>query len=134
MRRTIVVISAAAVTALSSGCTPVTSPLDLAGTYTLKTVNGAVLPYQIPQVGPTSVVALNDEFTLTPDGTYAESGQEQVTTAGIVSISPLIDAGDFTRRNDALTLESLLFGARPATVSGTTLTLVQNGLTLVYRK
>jgi hypothetical protein len=133
MRRTNTTLIALALVVLTFGCTPLTSPLDLVGTYSLKTVNGDSIPDMLPQHGATTVLVLDDMFTLTTGGTYSEIGHEQITTGGVASVSTLIDAGIFTRRNDALVLNSVLFGDRPASVKNRTLTLVQNGLTLVYQ-
>jgi len=134
MRRTLTASFVVVAASLTLGCTPLTSPLDLAGSYSLKSVNGLPVPYTFPADGSTVVLVEDDVFTLNPGGTYAESGQEQVTTAGVPSVRPVIDAGYFTRRNNTVTLESLLVGTRDASIQGGTFTLVQQGITLVYQK
>jgi hypothetical protein len=133
MRRTNTTLIVLALALLTFGCTALTSPLDLVGTYSLKTVNGGSVPHALPQQGATTVLVLDDTFTLTTSGAYSELGHEQITNGGVVSVSALIDVGTFTRRNDALVLNSVLFGDRPASVKDHTITLVQNGLTLVYQ-
>lgn len=134
MRRTAAVGMTLLAASLALGCTPVTSPLDLAGVYSLKTVNGHPLPYVLPQAGTTTVVVLNDAFTLNPAGTYSEQGYKSYLTAGVVSVGFPVDAGYFTRRDNVITLESLIFGTRPASIVNGSFTMVQDSLTLVYQK
>jgi hypothetical protein len=134
MRRTVYAAVALAAASMAIGCSPVTSPLDVSGLYSLKTINGAALPAVISQTGATTITVWNDAFTLTPNGTYSEQGYKSSTTSGVISISYPVDAGNFTRRDDAITLESLLVGIRPAVLSNGTLTVVDRGLTLVYQK
>ena len=122
------------VAAFMLGCSPTTSPLDVIGTYVLKSVSGSPLPYQLPGVGPTRVHVLDDMIILTPSGTYSEVGHKLFTTGSTVSLASPVDAGSFRRRGDAITMESLLIGIWSGTVSGNTLTLEQQGLTLVYEK
>jgi hypothetical protein len=116
------------------GCSPTTSPLDVIGTYVLKSVSGAPLPYQLPGTGPTRVHVLDDMIILTPSGTYSEVGHKLLTTGSAAVVAAPVDAGNFRRRGDVITMESLLIGIWSGTVNGNTLTLEQQGLTLVYEK
>src|SRR5476651_871548 len=93
MRRTVFVGMALVAASLAIGCSPVTSPLDVSGLYSLKTINGAALPAVISQAGATTITVWNDAFTLTPSGTYSEQGYKSSTTSGVTSISYPIDAG-----------------------------------------
>jgi hypothetical protein len=134
MRRTVAVGIVLAAGSLMVGCAPDTSPLDIAGIYLLTTVNGLPLPYVFPQVGTTTAEVLNDKFTLTPDGTYAETGEKRFITDGLISFTFPADAGTFTRRGTAISLESLISGSASATLQNGTLTLLDQGLTLVYQQ
>lgn len=116
------------------GCSPATSPLDVIGTYSLKSISGSPLPYQLPQDGPTAVHVLDDMIILTPSGTYSEVGHKLFINGSMVSVATPVDAGNFRRRGDAITMESLLIGVWTGTIKGSTLTLEQQGLTLVYEK
>jgi hypothetical protein len=120
--------------AFTLGCSPTTSPLDIVGTYSLKSVSGSPLPYQLPGAGPTRVHVLDDMIILTPSGTYSEVGHKLFTTGSSVSVATPVDAGNFRRRGDSVTMESLLIGTWTGTIKGSTLTLEQQGLTLVYEK
>lgn len=118
----------------ATGCSEPTSPLDLAGIYILKTVNGLPLPFMFPPTGATVVQALDDAYTLNPQGTYAEVGHKLYTTAGVATLTVPIDAGNFTRRGTEITLQSVVFGTSSGTMNDGTFTVVQQGLTLVYQK
>jgi hypothetical protein len=120
--------------AFTLGCSPATSPLDVIGTYTLKSVSGSPLPYQLPEVGPIKVHVLDDMIILTPSGTYSEVGHKLFTNGTMASVATPVDAGNFRRRGDAITMESLLIGVWSGTIKGSTLTLEQQGLTLIYEK
>ena len=84
MRRTVVALLAA----LSAiGCSAATSPMELAGSFSLKTVNGTPLPYLFALVGSTTVEALEDSYTLNPSGTFREAGLKRFTTNGLVTLT-----------------------------------------------
>jgi hypothetical protein len=134
MRNTTAMRAALAAAAFTLGCSPPTSPLDLVGTYSLRSVSGSPLPYQLPQTGATRIDVLDDVLILTSSSSYSEMGHKTYTTAGIVSLAAPVDAGSFHRKGDAITLESLLFGQWSGTIDGGTLTMVQQGFTLVYQK
>jgi hypothetical protein len=119
---------------LALACAPSTSPLDLAGRYALVTVNGMPLPYLLSATATTRVELLEDTFTLNPGGTYSEAGYRRVTSPTGVTIAFPVDAGNFRRRGEELTLESLIFPARMARIANGEMTIVDQQLTLVYRK
>jgi hypothetical protein len=134
MRSTAFARLALAAAAAAFGCSPPTSPLELAGVYTLQTANGAGLPYALPVADAMLVEVLSDAFTLHPSGTYGEIGEKRYTSAGFAGVAFVTDAGTFTRRGDAIVFESLLLGRRPATIRNGVLTLVDHDVTLVYQK
>jgi len=133
MRRPLVWRSALVAAAVTLGCTEPTSPLDVFGTYTLVSVDAKPLPFALPQTGPTRVELLDDVVFLSTSATYSEVGHKRYTTGGIVSLAAPVDAGTFSRRGTAITMESLLFGQWAGTIEDGTLTLVQSGYTLVYK-
>lgn len=130
----LVALAVAGATVVAASCTPATSPLELAGVYPLVSVNGAALPYLVQGSGSARTELIDDAFTLHPGGTYAENGQTRTIAGGSVTYAYPVDAGNFTRRGDRIALESLVSTARRATIRDGTLTLVADGLTLVYRK
>jgi hypothetical protein len=119
---------------LALACAPSTSPLDLAGIYSLATVNGQPLPYLLSVTGTTRVELLEDTFRLNPGGTYSETGYRRTSSSTGVTFAFPVDAGNFRRSGDQLMLESLIFPARKARIANGELTIVDQQLTLVYRK
>lgn len=77
---------------------------------------------------------LDDMIILTPSGTYSEVGHKLFSTGSTVTVAAPVDAGNFRRRGDVITMENLLIGIWSGTINGNTLTLEQQGLTLVYVK
>jgi len=134
MRRTVLAALAVVAATFAWTCTPPTSPLEIAGTYTLVTVNGLPLPFVFPQQGAMTVEALDDQYILTPSGTFTEVGHKRFTVGSTVTITVPVDAGTFTRRGDSVTLDSPIFGRRTGTISGGTLTLDQEVFALAYDK
>jgi hypothetical protein len=134
MRRPITCCIAMAAVALTLGCGEPTSPLDVFGSYSLQSVNGMPLPFALPQAGGTQVHLLDDVLFLSTSSTYSEAGHKLYTTGGVTSLAAPVDAGTFTRRGTAITMQSLLFGAWDGTVDHGTLTMVQAGYTLVYKQ
>ena len=134
MRRRFILRFALVTAACAVGCSPTTSPLDLVGTYTLRSVAGQPLPYLVEQAGQTRVEVVDDLLILASGSTYSEVGHKRITSGGITTVGAVVDAGSFSRRNNDITMGSLLIGSWRGTVEGNTLTLVQQGLTLVYQK
>src|SRR3982750_2923524 len=81
-------------------------PASVAGTYTLRTVNGAPLPYTWLQIGNDKLEITADVVILTEGGTWTESGTIRSTESGQVTTSPSTDAGTYTRIGTAITLVS----------------------------
>lgn len=80
-----------------SGGTP-TSPggSGLAGTYTLRTINGQSLPFTYATNGADTYVLLDDAFTLSSSGAWTESWHERHTVSGVASEKAFSDAGTYT--------------------------------------
>jgi len=131
MRRAVALLLSAL---LAFGCSAATSPMELAGTYSLMSVNGLPLPYVFTPVGRTKVEALEDSYTLNPSGTFREAGLKRFTTDGVVTFSYPVDGGNFTRKGEEIRLEGIVYGLTIGLMKDGTLTIVQNGLTLVYQK
>lgn len=132
MRRTTALQATLLATAFTLACGEPTSPLDLVGTYTLQSVNSMPLPFTLPYMGATKVEVLDDMLFLSSSSSYSEVGHKQFTTNGIVSLAAPVDAGTFSRRGNVIALESLLVGHWEGTIQGRSLTLLQQGYTLVY--
>ena len=126
-----------AVVAFGVGCGggDSTGPNDsVAGVYSLRTVNGANLPFVLIQVGADKVEITADVLTLTDAGSFTEITTIRTTTNGQVSTTTEADAGSYTRSGTAITATYNSGGTATGTIGGGTITVAFEGLSLVYRK
>ena len=106
-----------------------------AGTYTLRTVNGSGLPYTVEDGAGLTVVIVNDAFTLQEGGRFTETYTLRVTENGSTSTESGTNAGVWALTGTAITLT--LDGGGPSvrgTLTGGVMTIVDSGLSLVYRR
>ena len=84
----VVALSASLFVACGSDGGP-TAPTQasLAGTWTLQTVNGIVLPFTVRATNPKAEV-LDDRIIILPDGTFTESYNIRVTNGTTVTTQP----------------------------------------------
>lgn len=139
MRRLILLTLAMLVATAACGGNDVTNPDEtkpdqtdpavnaIAGVYTLRTVNGAPLPYDF-LAGTVSYAYLSDTLTLKPDKVWSEAYHLRENSSG--RLERLIDGGRFTLAGDVL---KLFTGAETTTdyggtFRGDTLTIVAIGL------
>jgi hypothetical protein len=97
---------------------------SIAGSYTLRTVSGAPLPFTFAQMGADKYEVLSDAITLTDAGRWTEVWQERQTISGVISTPTYRDAGVFTLNGTAIrftggTSDTLFVG----TLVGNTLSL-----------
>lgn len=121
----------------SAGCLneDVVGSSTATGLYTLRTMNNSSLPYTVSESGGTKAEVLADSITLYQGGTYAETAHVRVTTNGQVTTEKREDAGAYTFFNISVTLTSGRGRAeRRGRIEATTMTIVEAGLTSVYRK
>lgn len=104
------------------------------GTYLMRTLNGQALPYVIAQTGANKSELTDDAVTLNAGGTYTETGHVRNTTNGQVTTQSHVDAGSFTLNGTAITLLSTDGTSVSGTLNGSTLTVVEQGLSAVYTK
>ena len=105
------------------------------GTYSLRTINNSQLPYKMPASGATQTEVLGDTITLFQGNTYAEAIHVRVTTNGQVTTETREDAGSYSFFNITVTLTS--GRGRPerrGRIEGTSMIIIEEGLTSVYRK
>lgn len=107
---------------------------SIAGTYSLRTINGTPMPFILAQTGANKTEVTDDAITLNNGGTWTESGHYRTTTNGVATTSSVVDAGTYTLNGTAITLTSANTGVASGTVSGSTLTVVDQGLSAVYSK
>jgi hypothetical protein len=133
MRKILMALAMAAAVGCGSDSSTGTSG-SVQGTYTLRSVNGATLPYTFFTTGTTKVEITDDVIVLSSAGTWTETGTTRTTNGGTVSTQTSTDAGTYTTNGTAISLRS----NDGSTVSGTningSMTLVDAGLSAVYTK
>jgi hypothetical protein len=99
-----------------------TAPRVSLGTYTLVSVNGAALPFTVPNTGSDTVVVQSATLTLTELSTYTVSVEG---TQNSEATSVLSDEGTFSQRGSEVTFQSTRFAAAAyaGTTNGNTLTI-----------
>lgn len=109
--------------------------VSIAGTYTLRTINGGNLPFTVFQSGTDKVEVISGDVVLTDGGTYTTQTTVRTTMDGTVTTDSETDAGTYTRSGTVLTLRSGADGTTvTGTVSGGAITVVFEGFSAVYRK
>ena len=121
----------------SAGCLneDVVGSSTATGVYTLRTVNNSSLPYAVSESGGTKVEVLADSITLSQGGTYAETIRVRTTSNGQATTETREDAGAYTFFNITVTLTSGRGRVeRRGKIEATTMTIVEEGLTSIYKK
>ena len=128
-----VALTVALAVSLLTGCGDSTGPEDIAGNYTLRSINGQDLPFLIIQVLEDKVEITAGSFRINSDLTYSTSVTVTVTESGTTTSETETDTGTYTLTGTTLTFTS---GADTFTgsITGNTLTFIDEGLTLVYQK
>ena len=131
MRKLLAVV----ITLIAVGCGDSTAPAgSVAGTWTLKTINGFSVPFVSPQSGGNTIELTSDIITATATGTFTQMTVVKTTTGGQVTIDSIPDAGSYTISGHTVTFD---FTSDAPTGSGildgNTLT-VTTDITLVYKR
>jgi hypothetical protein len=136
IRRTFLLLAGALVLgACGGGDDPAGPSLQSIGTYTLSTVNGQPLPAVLLEDATRKVEILSDVVTLRENGTWSETASLRTTTpTGAVTTTPSNDSGTYSVNGSALVLSSGQSGTTMATLLGSSLTIADAGLVLVYVK
>ena len=103
---------------------------DIAGSYTLVSINGTPLPFTVTHEGP-GIQVTSGTFTIRPDGTCATvtafvmpSGQAQSREV----------SATYTRDGSKLTMQWQGAGVTNGTIEGDTFTMDNEGQLFLYRK
>src|SRR4051794_14186705 len=102
-RRTFVVFS---LVLAACGSDSSTSPTNVAGTWTLQTINGSSLPFVVSQSGADKSEILGDVITISGAGTFTESTTIRTTLSGTTTTQSIPDTGTYTVKGSTLTLRS----------------------------
>src|SRR5262245_42183221 len=135
MRRLLVVALSLIAACGGDSTTGPTVQEQIAGTWTLSTVNGAPLPFIIAQSGANKLELLSDVFVVASTGSFTQTSTVRSTISGVVSTQSVADAGTYTVNGTAITLHFNSDGSTgTASWSGNTMTTTDAGVALVYRR
>jgi hypothetical protein len=123
--------------AACSGGSEATAPAGSAsvvGTWSLKTVNGATLPYLMDQIGADKTEMTGDVIVFLASGQFTETAQVRATSGGQVSTVPVQQAGTWATNKGSVALTFVGGNTADGSYTGASLSLNINGLAFGYTK
>lgn len=136
------VLLASSAAGFATGCSSssdATAPSasQVPGTYSLRTINGAVLPYLVTMDQTGSYSLVSDAFTFNSDGTFGEQLAEDFTATGTTTATRLTGDDNGTWKLSGTNVV-LVFadasGLTGAFTNGNTITFTGGSVTAVYQK
>ncbi len=119
-------------TACDNGVTGIST---VTGQWTLRTVNGAALPYTITSSGANKTELIDDTIILYEGLTFAQTVHTRVTVNGQASTVTAIETGAYSLFGTSVTLAGNSSAeARRGLIDGNTMTIVENGVVSAYKK
>lgn len=113
---------------------PIQAVSSLPGIYTLRSVNGAALPFMLV-AGDPSLEVTGDELALASGGSFAQRTSFRITTGGVASADVANETGTYTESGATVTLRFARDNSTvTGVVSGNTVTISAPGLVLVYAR
>ncbi|MEP6506974.1 MAG: hypothetical protein ABJC63_02025 [Gemmatimonadales bacterium] len=132
MRKMLVVVFAALSMACSDG---IVGSSTVFGKYTLRTVNGSILPYTVSTIGTTKTEILGDTINFYEGFTYAEAKTTRITVSGTATSSTHVETGSFSLMGNSVFLRGNDGGPlQNAPIEADVMTFIYNGLTSVFKK
>ncbi len=115
------------------GCGDATGPDAIAGNYALQSVNGADLPFIIVQVLEDKAEITVGSVRINADLTWSSSITAEITEGGVTITETETSTGTYTLNETAITFieQGDTFSG---SFAGSTLTIIDDGLTWVFRK
>ena len=111
-----------------------TGPASVAGTYTLRTINGSPLPYTLFDFGGDKYEITAGAITLGAGGTWTQSGADRMTEGASVVTSTFTATGTYTLAGNVITLVSPGTGIVTGSVDSGRMSLTQDGVIEVFTK
>ena len=134
MRRLLAITFALAAVTLA-GCGSDTSlgptHASISGTWNLTTIDGLSLPY-VAQAANPKIEVLSDQLLVDADGTFTESAQLRFTTGSTVTTQAYDASGTYTVSGTKASFGWSDGSIGSATISGTTITVDQDGYSYLY--
>lgn len=108
---------------------------DIAGTYTLQTVDGEGLPAVLEEVGTIFLLEITaGSTTLNQDMTCSVVSMFRVTDNGVATNETVTDACTYTFDSGAVTLDVEGLDSASGSITGSTLTVTSDEVVFVYLK
>ncbi len=104
------------------------------GNYLLISVEGQPLPAIIVQVLNDTVEITAGNIRINADQTFSSSATARLTESGGVTTETVSQTGTYTNNNTAFTFTYSDGTSETGSISGNDLTLISEGLALVFRK
>ena len=105
------------------------------GPYIVHSVNGSALPFTRQGAGTASVEIVSGVITLYAGGTYLEVGRTRSSVNGQVQSDSSSATGSYGLLGNSVTLRANPPGiSHIATITGNTMSIVEDGVTWAYRK
>ena len=136
MRFSLMAVAASAIAACgggSDGPTPPT-PVSVAGTWNMQTVNGSPLPHLSAGSGNNKIELTADVLTVSSGGSFTDTQTYRTTENGSSTTLSEPFAGTYVLNGSTVTFRYNSGGSRTGTVSRDTLTVANGPLSYVFRK
>ena len=105
---------------------------SIAGSYTLRTINGQNLPYTTLSAGVNKAEVLSSSLSLDADGTFREERSVRRTHSGVSVTEPEMKFGTYTTTSSGVTFRATTGAEVSGTRGGGSITFVEEGLTFLY--
>jgi hypothetical protein len=135
VRRLVLLLALATLGACGSDASTGPDAEPIEGTYSLRTLNGATLPFTI-QSGPSSLTLTSDVITLAGNGSWTESITYRQIINGQTTNGTESDGGAWVRAGSNVTLQSSVNGgtAYSGTFGNGSLTFTDGGVVVVFSR
>lgn len=130
-------VAAAALLLLAAACggDDGNDPIDsIAGTYTLRSVNGQALPAVLYDDGSYKIEVTGATYVLSSSGSFTNTFSLRETEAGVVTPSSESYRGTYVVNGSTVTFTDEEGDVSSATRSGDELTFSSDGITAVFRR
>ncbi len=126
----------AAIFAFSTACSDgIVGSSTVTGDYRLVSINGSPLPYATANTSTTKTEIVDDVITLYEGFTYAEVIHSRVTANGQATNATMNKAGAYSLLGNSIAFAISTGGPpRYATITADVMTMVDAGLTSVFKK
>jgi len=105
---------------------------SIAGSYTLRTINGQNLPFTTLSAGVNRAEVLSSSLSLHADGTFQEERSVRRTHAGVSVTEAEMKFGTYTGTGSGVTFRATTGAQVSGARSGGSITFVEEGFTFVY--